>query len=108
MGDEQPPEVQYLMTSMEHATPVGRKAIKPKNATVRRTLVVMTLPGTKTKVVATEDVEVSEAEVVVAAVEAADAEEEEVEVNVISPESNVFTAIRRSLCERMHKQDVLL
>ena len=51
---------------MEHAIPVERKAIKPKNATVRRTLVVMTLPETKTKVAATEDVEVSEAEVVAA------------------------------------------
>ena len=59
----------------------------------------MTFPGTKTKVVATEDVEVSEAEVVaavVAAVVAVDAEEEEVEVNVTSPESNVFIAIRKA------------
>ena len=81
---------------MEHAIPVERKAIKPKNATVKRILVVMTLPGTKTKVVATEDVEVSEVEVVVVAVEAVDVEEEEVEVNVISPESNVFIVIRRA------------
>ena len=55
---------------------------------------VMTLPGTKTKVVATEDVEVSEAEVVVAVVEAVDVEEEEVEVT--SPESNVFIVISRA------------
>ena len=91
MGDEQPPEMQYLMISMEHVIPVGRKATKPKTVTAKRTLKVMTSNRTKTKVVATEDVAV---EVAAVAVEAVDVEEEEVEVIEINLESSVSTATR--------------
>ena len=97
MGDEQPPKMQYLMISMEHVTPVGRKATKPKNATAKRTLKVMTSNRTRTKVAATEDVA---AEVAAVAVEAVDVEEEEVEVIETHLESSVSTATRWAIIQK--------